>query len=88
MAAVLAVHECKDRNVWGFDSFQGLQPPNEARYPGDRGDQLHRFPQPAVSLEEVTEDFRSVGLFSDQVRLVEGWFADSIPSRGCRRRMK
>jgi O-methyltransferase len=50
MAAVLAAHECNDRKVWGFDSFQGLPPPNETQYPGDRGDQLHRFPQLAVSI--------------------------------------
>ena len=80
MAAVLAAYECKDRKVWGFDSFQGLPPPNEAKYPGDRGDQLHRFPQLAVSLEEVTDNFRRVGLLSEQVRLVKGWFADTVPA--------
>ena len=74
MAAVLAAHEIKDRKVWGFDSFQGLGPPNETMYPGDRGDQLHRFSQLAVSLEEVTDNFRRVCLFSHQVQLVKGWF--------------
>jgi hypothetical protein len=78
MAAVLAAHECNDRRIWGFDSFEGLPPPNEALYPGDCGDQLHRFPQLAVSLEEVTENFRRVGLFSDQIRLVKGWFKDTV----------
>ncbi len=67
MAPVLAAHECKDRKVWGFDSFQGLPPPNEASYPEDRGDQLHRSPQLAVSLEQVTDSFRRVGLLSEQV---------------------
>ncbi len=80
MAAALAAYDCKDRKVWGFDSFQGLPPPNEVRYPGDRGDQLHRFPQLAVSLEEVTDNFRRVGLLSGQVRLVKGWFADTVPA--------
>ena len=61
MAAVLAAHGETDRKVWGFDSFQGLPPPNEEEYPNDRGDQLHRFPQLAVSLEEVTENFRADG---------------------------
>jgi O-methyltransferase len=79
MAAVLAAHESNDRKVWGFDSFQGLPPPNETRYPGDRGDQLHRFPQLAVSLEEVTDNFRRLGLMSDQVHLVKGWFKDTVP---------
>jgi len=67
-----------ERKVWGFDSFEGLPPPNEAEYPGDRGDQLYRFPQLAVSLEEVTDNFRRVGLWSYQVRLVKGWFKDTV----------
>jgi len=37
MAAVLAAYGCIDRTVWGFDSFQGLPPPNEDKYPDDRG---------------------------------------------------
>jgi len=79
MAAVLAAHEVNDRRVWGFDSFQGLPPPNETKYPGDCGDQLHRFSQLAVSLEEVTDNFRRLGLLSDQVQLVKGWFKDTVP---------
>ena len=78
MAAVLEAHGVKDRKVWGFDSFDGLPPPNEAAYPGDQGDQLHRFRQLAVSLEEVTDNFRRLGLLSDQVRLVKGWFKDTV----------
>jgi O-methyltransferase len=73
-------HEERSRKVWSFDSFQGLPPPNEIVYPRDRGDQLHHFPQLAVSLEEVTENFRRVGLWSDQVRLVKGWFKDTVPT--------
>ena len=72
MAAVLAAHEDTGRLVWGFDSFQGLPPPNEAEYPKDRGDQLHRFPQLAVSIECVIESFKRMDLWSEQVRLVKG----------------
>jgi O-methyltransferase len=82
MAAVLAAYGETGRTVWGFDSFQGLPPPNEEDYPSDRGDQLHRFPQLAVSLEEVVDNFRRVGLLSDQVRLVKGWFKDTVPAAG------
>ena len=32
-----------------------------------------------MSLEEVTDNFRRVGLLSDQVRLVKGWFKDTVP---------
>jgi O-methyltransferase len=78
MAGVLAAHEDKDRTVWGFDSFEGLPPPDDAKYPADRGDQLHRFQELAVSLEEVTDNFHRVGLWSEQVRLVKGWFKDTV----------
>ncbi len=79
MAAVMAAYGETDRTVWGFDSFEGLPPPNEGIYPADRGDQLHRFPQLAVSIEEVVENFRRMGLWSEQVRLVKGWFKGTVP---------
>ena len=85
MAAVLAAHGDLARLVWGFDSFQGLPPPNEAEYPKDRGDQLHRFPQLAVSIECVIENFKRMDLWSEQVRLVKGWFKDTVRPRGWRR---
>jgi O-methyltransferase len=80
MAAVLAAYGKNERKVWGFSLFQGLPPPNEQEYPGDRGDQLHRFTQLAVSLEEVTKNFRRVGMWSERVRLVKGWFKDTVPA--------
>ena len=84
MAAVLAAHGTTDRTVWGFDSFRGLPPPSDEIYPADRGDQLHRFPQLAVSIEEVVENFRRMGLWSEQVRLVKGWFKDTVPAAAVR----
>jgi Macrocin-O-methyltransferase (TylF) len=80
MAAVLAAYGDTERKVWWFDSFQGLPPPSEEEYPSDRGDQRHRFPQLAVSLEEVTDNFRRMGLWSEQMRLVKGWFKDTVPT--------
>jgi O-methyltransferase len=41
---------------------------------------LHRFPQLAVSIECVIENFKRMGLWSEQVRLVKGWFKDTIPA--------
>ncbi len=79
MTAVLAAHDERERKVWGFDSFEGLPPPNAELYPSDRGDQLHRFRQLAVSIEEVVENFRRMGLWSAQMRLVKGWFKDTVP---------
>ena len=80
MAAVLAAYGETERTVWCFDSFQGLPAPNEEIYPADQGDQLHRFPQLLVSVEGVAENFRRMGLWSEQVRLVKGWFKDTVPA--------
>src|SRR4029077_10071518 len=66
--------------VWVADSFTGLPPPDAARYPHDRGDRLHEFPQLAVTLERVRENFRRYGLLDDQVRLLPGWFRDTLPA--------
>ncbi len=73
-----AAHGETESTACGFDSFKGLPPPNEDNYPADRGDQLHRFLQLAVSIEEVVENFRRVVLWIDQMRLVKGWFKDTV----------
>ena len=49
MAAVLAAYGRRDRKVWGFDSFEGLPPPNEERYP--QGSRRSASPIPAIGSE-------------------------------------
>ncbi len=78
MLAVLAAHGVGDRTVWGFDSFEGLPQP-DAAYPADSRDPHHGFPQLAIGVEEVIENARRVGLLSDRLRLVKGWFRDTLP---------
>ncbi len=68
------------RRVWVADSFEGLPPPDAARYPADRGDIHWTYGQLAVSLEEVRERFERYGLLDDQVRFLKGWFKDTLPS--------
>jgi macrocin-O-methyltransferase TylF-like protien len=80
MRALLKVYGVKDRTVWVADSFEGLPPPNEEKYPLDRGWDLHLAPQLAVSVEEVRRNFQSYGLLDDQVRFLKGWFKDTLPS--------
>jgi hypothetical protein len=80
MRALLKARGVTDRVVWVADSFAGLPPPDTARYPHDRGITLHQFPQLAVSLERVQDNFRRYGLLDDQVRFLKGWFRDTLPS--------
>ncbi len=80
MRAVLKAHRVADRFVWVADSFEGLPPPDEERYPPDRGDALHTVSVLSVSLKEVQSNFEKYGLLDDQVRFLKGWFRDTLPS--------
>jgi hypothetical protein len=80
MRAVLAAHGVVDRRVWVADSFRGLPEPNAARYPKDTGNMLCVFDQLAVSADDVRAGFARFGLLDDQVRFLEGWFRDTLPS--------
>jgi O-methyltransferase len=77
MRAVLAARHVTNRTVWVADSFQGLPEPNAAQYPADVGSTLEPF---AVSADEVRANFEKYHLLDDQVRFLEGWFADTLPT--------
>ena len=66
--------------MWAADSFAGLPPPNAGQYPLDEGINLHRFPQLAVPLERMQDNFRRYGLLDGQVRFLKGWFRDTLPA--------
>ncbi len=80
MRAVLAAHGVRDRTVWVADSFQGLPPPDVENYPADAGDQHFTKDELAVSRHEVEQNFARYGLLDGQVRFLEGWFEDTLPS--------
>jgi O-methyltransferase len=80
MRAVLAAHGITDRTVWVADSFRGLPAPDVEHYPADEGDTFWSFNQLAVDVETVRRNFERYGLLDDQVRFLEGWFADTLPS--------
>jgi hypothetical protein len=66
-----------DRQLWVFDTFQGLPPPTEA-------DPDYRIAQLCAGgclgeLAEVTELFRSCGILS-HTQLVQGLFQDTVPT--------
>jgi O-methyltransferase len=77
MRAVLAAYADTTRLVWVADSFEGLPRPT---HPRDAGDEHWRYPQLAVSIDEVRSNFARYGLLDHQVRFLQGWFADTLPS--------
>src|SRR5262245_13787659 len=80
MRGALEAYGDRRRRVFACDSFEGLPPPDPARYPADAGLALHEKRQLAVSLEEVKENFARYGLLDDRVVFVKGWFRDTLPA--------
>ena len=80
MRSILAAYGDTQRKLYVADSFQGLPPPDEAKYPADKGDWLHTQEVLAVSLEQVKANFANYGLLDGQVEFLKGWFKDTLPS--------
>jgi O-methyltransferase len=79
MRALLRAHDVTDRSVWLADSFAGLPAPNPD-YPADAGSDAHEQPLLAVPLERVRRNFAKYDLLDDQVKFLEGWFSDTLPT--------
>ena len=77
--AVLSAYGVTDRTVILADSFEGLPPPDTQNYPKDEGSVFHEFPELAISMEDVQENFRRFGFLDDQVQMFRGWFKDTMP---------
>lgn len=80
MRAILFAYGVTDKRVWVADSFAGLPPGNPAKYPLDAGSDFHTYEQLVVSLNEVQENFRTMGFLDDQTVFLPGWFRDTLPS--------
>jgi len=78
MRAILNAYGIKGRCVWLADSFEGLPPPDEEKYPADTGDKFHTYSDLGVSIERVKENFEKYGLLDDQVKFLKGWFKDTL----------
>lgn len=85
MRGILRAHDIEDRTVWAADSFAGLPEPDVGRYPADSGDVGHTLEELAVSIDEVRDNFRRYGLLDDQVKFLEGWFKQTLPTLRDRR---
>lgn len=79
MRGVLASLGVTDRTVWLADSFQGLPKPS-AENPADEGDEHWTQSFLAVSQEQVQHNFERYGLLDSQVRFLQGWFSDTLPT--------
>jgi O-methyltransferase len=81
MRAILKAFEDKERKVWAADSFSGFPSPDPERYPADaKSGWASRFPQLAVSLDVVKQNFANYGLLDEQVCFLPGWFRDTLPN--------
>ena len=78
MRGFLAAYGLRDRQVVVADSFQGLPPPDEERYPADAGDRHHSVQALAVGLASVRANFQRYGLLDEQVEFLPGWFSDTL----------
>lgn len=79
MRGVLAAHSVTDRTVWAADSFEGLPPPDAARYAADAGDTHYTFEALSVGVEQVRHAFERYRLLDEQVRFLVGFFKDTLP---------
>ncbi len=66
-----------DRRVWLADSFEGLPKPTLAQ---DAGRDLSSAPHLKVGAARVRAAFERFGLWDDQVKILEGWFSDTLPN--------
>lgn len=80
MRAVLAAYGDEERCVWLADSFEGVPPPDPGNYPADKDLRLDLAADVlAIPESAVRNNFKRYGLLDDRVRLLPGWFKDTLP---------
>ena len=82
MQGYLKAHGINGRRVVLADSFEGLPASGE---PDDPSLTPDIFPQLAVALETVIENFRKYDLWDETVLTIKGWFSETLPSCGVER---
>ncbi|HEX8173432.1 MAG TPA: PqqD family peptide modification chaperone [Thermoanaerobaculia bacterium] len=81
LRALQVAYGQEQRKTWVADSFCGLPLPTEeidVKYEMDLSEPL--YPWLAISRRAVEDNFRTYDLLSDNVRFLEGWFSDTLPS--------
>lgn len=74
MKATLAAHGDSQRTVYLADSFTGLPPPKSSADGWD----LNGNPYFDISSEQVRRNFERFNLWDDRVKLIKGWFQDTL----------
>ncbi len=69
-----------DRNVWLADSFEGMPKPALPEDMGNTDYDLSASDQLRLSVDQVLAGFRKLGLLDDRVKILKGWFKDTLPS--------
>lgn len=84
MAGFARVKGWNDRKIIVADSFEGLPKPSLEQ---DKNLDLSKeiFPELAVSLETVRDNFDAYGLLNRQVIFLKGWFKDTLADSGIER---
>ena len=79
MAAYAEIYGINDCRIIAADSFDGLP---RSIHPADVSLDLSKsvFPELAVSLATVQENFMTYGLATDNVVFLQGWFKDTLPN--------
>ena len=80
-AAVLEAYGDDDRTGLGRRLVRGPAAARRRRYPADAGDALTPATgSPIVARARCRRNFERYGLLDDQVRFLEGWFKDTLPT--------
>ena len=74
--ALLDADGITDKKVWVADSFEGCPIPELSQ---DKGFDLYKRKDYAISLESVRENFVKFSLLDEQVCFLKGWFRDTLP---------
>ncbi len=80
MRGVLKAYGDTTRTVWVADSFEGLPPPDAARYPADAGDTLYKLGGLAVGVDQVDTTSSATACSTTRCSSCVGWFKDTLPT--------